>query len=363
MAGITFTEASGVNDSIFKDSQAPIRLFIEKRAEAFEQNSMLPKLFKMVNSRSWAEKYASMTAMDGFQPVGEMGKHPHDEMGMGFEKIIEHEVWKNRFSISREIIDDGKLMDLEGRPGAFIAGYYRTREKYGAAMFGGAIQGKNEVEFGGRKFNALGADGMPLFSSSHRWGGEYDSASASSYNNTHRDFAIYFGKNDMHGHRDTLNLFADAFSNDALMALESKMQDVRDDKGNVLTVAPTTILIPNDYQLKKEVFAAIGADKDPATANNGFNYTYGRWNVIVWQYLNQYITAGTKPWVLLDEQYNDEHAGAVFQDRVQLEVDSYIDKDTNANVWDGYARFGAGFNDWRGYAVGGLSGGDTLIGA
>ena len=336
MAGITFTEASGVNDSIFKDSQAPIRLFIEKRAEAFEQNSMLPKLFKMVNSRRWAEKYASMTAMDGFQPVGEMGKHPHDEMGMGFEKIIEHEVWKNRFSISREIIDDGKLMDLEGRPGAFIAGYYRTREKYGAAMFGGAIQGKSEVEFGGRKFNALGADGMPLFSKAHK---------------------------SKVGKGTQSNLFADAFSNDALMALESKMQDVRDDKGNVLTVAPTTILIPNDYQLKKDVFAAIGADKDPATANNGFNYTYGRWNVIVWQYLNQYITAGTKPWVLLDEQYNEEYAGAVFQDRVQLEVDSYIDKDTNANVWDGYARFGAGFNDWRGYAVGGVSGGDTLIGA
>ncbi len=44
-----------------------------------------------------------------------------------------------------------------------------------------------------------------------RAGGEHDSASTSSYNNTHRDFAIYFGKNDMHGHRDTLNLFADAY--------------------------------------------------------------------------------------------------------------------------------------------------------
>ena len=44
-----------------------------------------------------------------------------------------------------------------------------------------------------------------------RAGGEYESASETSYNNTHRDFAIYFGKSDMHGHRDTLNLFADAF--------------------------------------------------------------------------------------------------------------------------------------------------------
>ncbi|MBR4805784.1 MAG: ATP-dependent Clp protease ATP-binding subunit ClpX, partial [Bacteroidales bacterium] len=37
------------------------------------------------------------------------------------------------------------------------------------------------------------------------------------------------------------------------------------------------------------VFAAIGADKDPASANNAANYNFGRWNVVVWQYLNQYV--------------------------------------------------------------------------
>ena len=33
----------------------------------------------------------------------------------------------------------------------------------------------------------------------------------------------------------------------------------------------------------------------------------------------------------------------------------------DANVWKGYARFIAGFNDWRGYAVGGVTGGTQLI--
>ena len=31
MAGISFTEGSGVNDSVFGKCQAPIRMFIEKR--------------------------------------------------------------------------------------------------------------------------------------------------------------------------------------------------------------------------------------------------------------------------------------------------------------------------------------------
>ena len=73
----------------------------------------------------------------------------------------------------------------------------------------------------------------------------------------------------------------------SLSAAETAMQNFKDDNGFVLNIAPDTIIIPNDYTLKRDVFAAIGADKDPATANNGFNYQYGRWNVIVWPYLTR----------------------------------------------------------------------------
>ena len=50
MANITFSEASGVNDSIFGKSQAPIRMFIEKRGEQFEQQSVVKELFKTEKS-------------------------------------------------------------------------------------------------------------------------------------------------------------------------------------------------------------------------------------------------------------------------------------------------------------------------
>ena len=143
---------------------------------------------------------------------------------------------------------------------------------------------------------------------------------------------------------------------------ESKMQDFRGDNRELLDVAPDTIVIPNDYKLKRDVFAAIGADKDPSTANNGFNYNYGRWTVVIWPYLNQYITTGTAPWILLDKRYNDEYGSAMWLDRVKLEVRSELSSN-DANVWKGYARFIAGFNDWRGFAVGGVTGGTQLIGA
>ena len=140
------------------------------------------------------------------------------------------------------------------------------------------------------------------------------------------------------------------------------MQDFRGDNGEILDIAPDTILIPNDYELKKAVFSAIGADKDPETANNGFNYIFGRWNVIVWPYLKEF-TGSAAPWILLDSRYNNEYGGAVWLDRTSLEVRSTLDENTDANVWRGYARFSAGFNDWRAFLCAGVTGGSTLISA
>lgn len=333
MANIVFTEGSGVVDSIFGKSQEPIKMFLEKRGEAFEQASMLPELFSMGESKHWGEKFTTMTAMEGFKPVGENGNYPTDGMKEGYDKFLENMTWKNSFALSREIVEDGKLMALKKQPAAFITSYYRTREKFGAALLGAAIQKKTSVKYGGADFSTLTADGKGLFATDH---------------------PSKLGKGSQS------NLFADAFSNAALGAMESRMQDFRGDTGEVLDVAPTTILIPNDYELKMSVFAAIGADKDPSTANNGFNYNFGRWNVIVWPYLNQFITAGTKPWVLMDRSYNEEYGGAVWLDRVKLEVRSEV-AGNDANVWKGYARFTAGFNDWRAYAVGGVTGGTQMI--
>lgn len=336
MAGITFTEGSGLQDSIFGKSQAPIRMFLEKRGEAFEQKSVLPYIFEIETSKHWAEKFTTMTATDGFQPVGENGEYPEDMMQEGFDKHLEHMTWKDQFSLSREIVDDSKVMDLRKRPASFISGYYRTRELFGAALLGAAISGNKTVTFRGHKFDASVADGKALFATDHP--SKVKGAAQG-------------------------NVFKDAFSVDALSAVEAEMQDFRGDNDQILDVAPDTILIPNDWKLKRDVFAAIGADKDPNTSNNGFNFQFGRWNVIVWPYLNQYITAGTSPWIVLSSGYNKEYGGAVWLDRVNLEVRSRIDEGNDANVWQGYARFTAGFNDWRFAAVGGVSTGTQLISA
>ena len=331
---IIFSEGSGLNDSIYGKCQAPIRMFLEQRGEQFEQQSVLKDLFLMGKSENYGDLMTSMTAMSGFEPVGENGAYPLDGMQEGHQKLLVYETWKDSFAISAEMMEDSKVMDMKKQPAAFITSYNRTREMFGAALYGGAISGKATATFKGRNFDINSADGVTLFNTKHP------------------------GKVSK---KEQSNKFSDAFSVDALGKMEAAMHLFRGDNDEILDVAPDTILIPESATLKKEVFAAIGADKEPTTSNNAFNYQYGRWNVIVWSYLNQFVTtSGTVPWVLMDSKYNQAYGGAVWNDRVKLAVRSTVDENTDANVWRGRSRFNATFNDWRFAAVGGISGGTTL---
>lgn len=331
--GIVFSEGSGLNDSIYGKCQAPIRMFLEQRGEEMEKNSLLNVLFNMGTSENYGDMFTTMTAMEGFEPVGENGAYPGDSMQEGYSKLVVYETWKDSFTISQEMIEDAKLMDMKKQPAAFMTAYNRTREKFGAAIYAGAMMGNTSITFKGKAFDIKCADGQALFSTSHP--AKVQGAAQS-------------------------NKFSNTFSADALGLVEAAMHLFRGDREEILDVAPTTILIPEDAGMKKAVFAAIGADKDPTTANNAFNYQYGRWSVIVWPYLNQFLTGTDHPWVLLDPEYSKTYGGAIWNDRIKLAVRSTIDENTDANVWRGRSRFNASFNDWRFAAIGGITGGTAL---
>lgn len=331
MAGIVFSKLSGLNDSVFGKSAEPIRMLLEKRAEAFEESSLVKKLFAKERSKSFGEKTVSMTAMEGFQPTGEGGAYPDDELQEGFSKFIEHVTWKDKFTITREMIEDAKLMDLRKKPAAFITGYHRTCEMFGAAMLAGGTGAT--ITFRGMPFDTTAQDGMPLFCKEH--------------------------KSKVNAKFNQSNLFANEFSADALGLAETAMQNLTDDNANPLAMAPDTIVIANSAAMKKAVFEAIGADKDPDTSNNGFNYQYGRWNVIINPYFNGLI--GEKAWMLMDSAYNRDVSGNVWYERTPLEVTPWVDHNNDNAVWNGRARFGVGFNDWRQIAMGGMTGGTELV--
>ena len=150
---IIFSEGSGLNDSIYGKCQAPIRMFLEQRGEQFERQSVLKDLFLMGKSENYGDLMTTMTAMSGFEPVGENGAYPLDGMQEGYQKLLVYDTWKDSFSISAEMMEDSKVMDMKKQPAAFITSYNRTRELFGAALYGGAISGKEKILYKGREFD------------------------------------------------------------------------------------------------------------------------------------------------------------------------------------------------------------------
>lgn len=332
MAGIVFAKSSGLNDSIYGKSIAPIRAFLEQSVKAYEEESTIKKIYKMLDSDQYAEKFGGMTGMaNGFQPVGEGGAYPLDETQEGYSKTLEHTTWKDKFAITKEMMEDNKILDIN-RTGArgFIDQYHLTREKYGCQLLIDAIAGTTGT-FRGMVTDCKTADGKSLFATDHPSKTGIGAAQGNKYTNT--------------------------FSMDNLGLVETAMQNYTDDNGEVMNISPDTIIIPNTAAMKKLVFTALGADKEPATANNAYNYQYGRWNIIVSPYLNG-MTAGH--WFLMDSRYIQNYNALIFLDRIPLTIEDYVDEDTDNNVWKGRARFVAGFNDWRAIAVGGVSGATTL---
>lgn len=333
---LTVSIGSGLNGTIYGDCQVPLKAFLESRGEAFQRESLLPYLYRMEKSRHWAERYSSETAMGDFEPVGEGGDYPKTGFEDGYFRDIVNMTFKQSFSVTQELVEDCLLGTMKQRANKLVTAYGRTREKFGRILYAGGLYGTT-ISYKGKTFACGSADGQALFSKTH--------------------------PNKVNGAKQT-NLYKGTFTNTLLGKIETEMQNIKGDNGELLGVAPDTIWIPNDAALKDAVFSAVGADKEPTSGNNAFNYQFGRWNIIVDPYLTAALTdlgkSSEKPFFLLDSKFIELNDGPIFQDRVPLDVKSVIDNNNDNNVWQGRARFGAGFADWRFVAVGNMSTGTDL---
>lgn len=333
---LTVSIGSGLNGTIYGDCQVPLKAFLESRGEAFQRESLLPYLYRMEKSRHWAERYSGETAMGDFEPVGEGGDYPKTGFEDGYFRDIVNMTFKQSFSVTKELVEDCLLGTMKQRANKLVTAYGRTREKFGRILYAGGLYGTT-VSYKGKTFACGSADGQALFSKTH--------------------------PNKVNGAKQT-NLYKGTFTNTLLGKIETEMQNIKGDNGELLGVAPDTIWIPNDGALKDAVFSAVGADKEPTSGNNAFNYQFGRWNIIVDPYLTAALAdmgkSSEKPFFLLDSKFIELNDGPIFQDRVPLEVKSIIDTNNDNNVWQGRARFGAGFVDWRFIAAGNMSTGTDL---
>lgn len=336
MAGIIFSVASGVNDSVFGKLQDPLKAFIERANEAWMNNEMnlAPKIFHPFKLDSNTGSIASLGSLGEMEAVGENGAYPLGNLEEGYRKVIRAEEWKYSFAISQTAMEDKLDFVITSNGQNLMDAYYRTRNNFMWGLLGAALQNKHFVRKG-MEFSVNTWDGVKLFAQEHP--SKFDAK------------------------MKQCNAFSDAFSATVLGKIATAMQNAKNDNGEIIGLVPDTIVIPNTEKAKSDVFGVLGAYKDPDTAaGNRFNYQFGNWNVMVVPWLESLATADSYPFFLMDSGYNEKHFGALDVVRIEPKVKSYIDESTDANVWKIRARFSGAFGDWRAFYAGGVSFGKAL---
>lgn len=219
---------------------------------------MIDKIFYMDKSHSYAEKYTSETSLGDFVDVGENGAYPKTGMQEGYSVVIEPTTWKSSFEVTAEMVEDSKVGKIKSRANIFATSYNRTREKFAANLIYGGTGEKISICRKGI-FNTFGRR-----KTSFLQGAYVNNRAAVTYR------AIFLKM---------------PFPFSVMVAMQEAMQKFTDDDGNLLNVAPDTIIIPNSGALKRAVFEAVGSDLDPNSNNNAVNFQMGLWNVLVWNYL------------------------------------------------------------------------------
>lgn len=323
MSGIVFAKNSGLNNEVFGKSAEPIKAIIVEGVESWEKKSLIEKIFYMDTTNNFAEKYATMTAIGNFKNVGENGAAPKSSMQMGYVKVIEPETWKNSLEITAEMMEDEKLGDVKNAARRFTQSFGRTRENFAATLLANGMN--KTMVHDGVTYEIACADGTPMFNAAHP-----SKTQGTKYTQS--------------------NLFKGEFSEEIMDKMQEMMQKFTDDDGNLLSVQPNTIIIPNVGSLKRKVFAAVGSELDPESNNNAWNFQCGLWNILVWNELPNTING--KPYFFMaDSDYMQDYECMPWLDRLKLKVRQYVDNNTDAHVFSGRSRFGAGFNNWRGIAL------------
>ena len=359
---IIFNIGESVKLSAFNMLQEPIKMLMEKETEAFEKGSLISKIYQMKTTDKFQEEFRSRTAMDGFKPTEDMQVPGLSDFGEGYRKVFRTQIWTNAFVISKQTIEDNQTMDINANAVGFIKSYNRTRELFAFKMLGEAVSSATGFgTFGDKKFDLRGSDttdgsvdgtGTPqlYFHNAHKLAGD---PSKTQSNKFHTKTAINLGE-------------AGAVEKviDAIEQVAQAMGKYTDEKGNLLALSPTQIVIPgNQYKLRDAIITGLKSKYGSSMGENGVNLFYGKYEIIEAPYLDGQGGFGDNDQgiLLIDPVANREYLGAVWFDRTPLEVSSHIDEDTKANVWDGRARFGVGFCNYRAMAY--LNTGSTITDA
>ena len=349
--GVIYNIHEAVKNSAFNVLQEGIQMFLDKQVEAFEKESIIDKIFVKKTSDKFREEFRSITTMDGFRPTEDLEVAGISDFEESYNKQFMFQTWTNSFVISKQTLEDKRDMDIAQMTQMFIKSFGRTREQYAVNFIAAGLGATNDALKIG-KTAGLGADTVD---------GTIEGAKQQYFHNAHKPVGHgkegrkftqsnkFFANIDGLSNENEMAVDVETLVMDVLGQVENNMNTYKDDKGNIVPVDVDTIVLGKDYRLNDIILRGLKSKYGPAMAGNGVNLQYGKYTVVSNAYLS-----GVKGFrdedhglILLSSDRNREGLGLVWFDRKPLEVRSYIEDKTEANVIAGRARWGAGFGDFR----------------
>jgi phage major head subunit gpT-like protein len=219
---------------------------------------------------------------------------------MQYRVSYTHREWVKGIKIERKLVDDDQYSIINKRPAQLALVAKRSREKHGASLFNSAFD--TSVFTGG--------DGYALCASAHTRVGTSTTVS---------------------------NTGSTVLSATAVEATRLLGRQFTDETDNLLVAQFDTILVPPN--LEQTAWEIITSDKKLKTADNDPNFSKGKYNIIVWDYLTD-----TNNWFMIDSRMSKLYLK--WFNRIPVEFNKDKDFDTYVAKWSCYTRYGYGFSDW-----------------
>ena len=330
---VMFSKHGGQNDEAWKVIDTELSMVIQDTdTEKNKDDELVKALFNVKTSKKFGEKQGSMTEFGDFEEVTEGDNGIADDYSMGFSKLIEHHQFIKTFLCTREARDDGNIDLMKQTAANFVRAYKRSRAQYASNAL---VAEGTTFTYGGKSYDKTTGDGVALFAQNHP------------------------GKKT--GVATQSNVFTDAFGTDAtvLYKLANVGRNFKNQSGNVMGYTFDTIIIPGNTPALEETIKRIIHSHQVVGSNyNDINTQEGIWKLVVnhrWE-----AAYGTAPYILMSSEAQRELNAGVFFDRVALDVSNEVLNKSRNLEWSGYARWSAGFNDWRAFIMGGAQNGSSL---
>ena len=332
---IVYSKSSVFANAAIGKLETPIKMVIEHESDLLtKRGGICDWLFNVEKSGKFGETIIGQNEFDVFRAAEEGAAAESDMISETYRKFIEHIQFMKEFTITAEMMEDanyGVGADAKRRAENFTRAYYKTMHKI--CEYALANGTATEGIFAKAALDLSAPDGLPLFASSHKWGG------GSGATGTQSNF--YYGDIFKHGADRTAST---AQFEEALAELSVKLRNMKDENGEVLGYTADTIILPGNRPLAEQIAKKVcGSEGALGNGYNDINLHFGNWNIVVmpnWQTEDDRV-------MIMSSEANKNLSGNMFFNRVPLTVSNWVDNHTGNYMWCGRCRFGVGFGTYK----------------